>query len=77
MTDSKRYTTRRDPGHPGWYRVYDREGKLRAFAERRPSWWHLYWASDAQPNPHGAPTRYETLHDGADTYTHPARTQGN
>jgi hypothetical protein len=49
--------------------VYDSAGKLRAMAERRPSWWHLYWASDEEPGAHGAPQRYETLADGADAYT--------
>jgi hypothetical protein len=65
----KPYTTSRIPDRPGWHHVYDSAGKLRAFAERRPSWWHLYWASDAEPNPHGRPVRYETLADGADAYT--------
>lgn len=62
-------TWTRRPYKPGWYMIYDRRGRLRAFAERRPSWWHFYWASDDQPTPHSAPCRYETLRDGADAYT--------
>ncbi|MEU9405533.1 hypothetical protein AB0E08_07500 [Streptomyces sp. NPDC048281] len=65
----KTYATRPVTGRPGWHWVYDRAGKLRAMAERRPSWWHLYWATDDQPTAHGRPYRYETLRDGADAYT--------
>lgn len=65
----KTYATRRVSGRPGWHHVYDRDGRLRAFAERRPSWWHLYWASDARPTPQGPPARYETLRHGAKAYT--------
>jgi hypothetical protein len=65
----KTYATRPIAGRPGWHHVYDSAGKLRALAERRPSWWHLYWASDEEPTAHGRPYRYETLRDGADAYT--------
>jgi hypothetical protein len=67
----KTYATRRVAGRPGWHWVYDRDGKLRAMAERRPSWWCFYWATDDEPGPHGAPARYETLAAGADAYTGP------
>jgi hypothetical protein len=65
----KAYATRRVTGRPGWSYVYDRAGKLRALAERRPSWWHLFPATDDEPHAHGAPDRYETLAAGADAYT--------
>jgi hypothetical protein len=67
--DEKPYTTPAIPGRPGWRHVYDSAGRLRAFAERRPSWWCFYWASDDEPSPHGRPVRHETLRDGADAYT--------
>jgi hypothetical protein len=64
----KGYATRRIVGRPGWYAVYDREGVLRAFAERQRSWWCFYTAS-ASGLAQGAPVRYERLRDGAATYT--------
>ncbi|QDN94956.1 hypothetical protein FNV58_01090 (plasmid) [Streptomyces sp. RLB1-9] len=64
----KTYATRPVTGRPGWHHVYDRTGALRALAERRPSWWHLYTASE-HGAAQGAPVRYETLRDGADAYT--------
>lgn len=68
---NKTWAARPIPGRPEWRYVYDRDGKLRALAERRPSWWCLYWASDDEPVAHGRPYRYETLRAGAEAYTGP------
>lgn len=69
----KPYKLHRIPDQSGWYKVFDLDGNLRAFAERAPSWWRFYYASDSG-NPQGASVRYERLHDGADAYTNPRRT---
>lgn len=68
MSTPKPYTTEPVPDRPGWHRVYDLAGHLHAYAERRTSWWCLYWASDDEPTAHGRPYRYETLDEGARAY---------
>ncbi len=68
---NKTWAARPTPRRPEWRYVYDRDGKLRALAERRTSWWCLYWASDDEPAAHGCPHRHETLRAEAEAYTGP------